>query len=95
MLKGGLVKELSNRSHAVNPLAVSINGKGKQRLILELRHVNKQVVLSKIKLENWTTLTQYVTKGWLGFVFYLKSDYHHMHIFSRRTNFLRVFLDIQ
>jgi hypothetical protein len=32
LLKGGLVKELSNRSHAVNPLAVSINGKGKQRL---------------------------------------------------------------
>jgi len=27
LLKGGLVKELSNRPHVVNPLTVSINGK--------------------------------------------------------------------
>jgi hypothetical protein len=48
--------------YVVNPLTVSINGKGKERLILDLRHVNKQVVLNKIKFENWTTLKQYVTK---------------------------------
>ena len=95
MLKGGLVKELSNTPHVVNPLTVSINGKGKERLILDLRHVNKQVVLNKIKFENWTTLKQYVTKRGFGFVFfYLKSapGYHHI---DRKSNFFRVFLDIQ
>ena len=48
---------------------VSINGKGKELLIPDLRHVNKQVVLNKIKFENWITLKQYVTKGGFGFVF--------------------------
>jgi hypothetical protein len=55
----------------VNPLTVSINGKGKERLILDLRHVNKQVVLNQIKFENWITLKQYVTKGGFGFFFFL------------------------
>ena len=63
LLKGDLVKELSNRQHVVNPLTVSINCKEKERLILDLRNVNKEVVLNKIKFENWTTLKQYVTKG--------------------------------
>ena len=72
-LKGGLVKELSNRPHVVNPLTVSINGKGKERLILDLRHVSKQVVLNKIKFENWTTLKQYVTKGDFEFVFFISN----------------------
>ena len=48
---------------------VSINGKGKELLIPDLRHVSKQVVLNKIKFENWITLKQYVTKGGFGFVF--------------------------
>jgi hypothetical protein len=55
----------------VNPLTVSINGKGKERLILDLRHVNKQVVLNQIKFENWITLKQYVTKGGFGIFFFL------------------------
>ena len=74
LLKGGLIKELQNRPHMVNPLTVSINGKGKERLILDLRHVNKQVVLNKIKFENWITLKQYVTKGGFGFVFFYISN---------------------
>ena len=88
LLKGGLVKELSNRPHVVNPLIVSINGKGKERLILDLRHVSKQVVLNKIQFENWTTLKQYVTKGGFGFIFYLKSVYHHIDIFQEYQTFL-------
>jgi hypothetical protein len=74
LLKGGLVKELSNRRHVVHPLTVSINGKGNERLILDLRHVKKQEVLNKIKFENWTTLKQYVTKGGFGFVFFYISN---------------------
>jgi hypothetical protein len=44
----------------VNPLTVSFNGKGKERLILDLRHVNKHVRLDKFKFEDWKTLKQYV-----------------------------------
>jgi hypothetical protein len=88
LLKGGLVKELWNRPHVVNPLPVSINDKGKERLILDLRHVTKQVVLNKIKFENWTTLKQYVTKGCFGLVFDLKSGYLHIYIFQEYQTFL-------
>ena len=98
LLKGGLVKELWNRPHVVNPLPVSINDKGKERLILDLRHVTKQVVLNKIKFENWTTLKQYVTKGCFGLVFDLKSGYLHIYIFQEYQTFLgfsRIFNNIE
>ena len=95
MLKGGLVKEQSNRPHVVNPLTVSINGKGKERLILDLRHVNNKVVLNEIKFENWITLKHYVTKGGFGFIFDLKPGYHHIDIFQKYQTFFRVYLDIQ
>jgi hypothetical protein len=67
----------------VNPLTVSINGKGKERLILDLRHVNNKVVLNEIKFENWITLKHYVTKGGFGFIFDLKPGYHHIDIFQK------------
>ena len=79
----------------VNPLTVSINGKGKERLILDLRQVINQEVLNKIKFENWTTLTEYVTKGGFGYVFDLKSGYHHIDTFQEYQAFFRVFLDIK
>ena len=88
LLKCGLVKELWNRPHVVNPLVVSIKDKGKERLILDLRHVTKQVVLNKIKFENWTTLKQCVTKGCFGLVFDLKSGYLHIYIFQEYETFL-------
>jgi hypothetical protein len=72
----------------VNPLTVSINGKAKEQLILDLRHVNKQVDLNKIKFENWTTLKQYITKGGFGFVFDLKSGYHPIDTFQEYQTFL-------
>ena len=80
LLKGGLIKEVSNRPHVVNPLTVSINSKNKERLILDIRHVNKQVLLNKFKFEDGRTLKQYVTPDSFGFVFDLKSGYHHIDI---------------
>ena len=35
----------------VNPLSVSVNSTGKERLILDLRHVNKYITLTKFKYE--------------------------------------------
>jgi len=42
-----LLREESSRPHVVNPLTVSISS-GKGRLILDLRHVNKEVRLTKV-----------------------------------------------
>ena len=46
-----LIREESSRPHVVNPLTVSISS-GKDRLILDLRHVSKQVRLAKCKFED-------------------------------------------
>jgi hypothetical protein len=60
LISGGVVREVSSAPHVVNPLTVAVNGKGKERLILDLRHVNKQVVQNKIKFEDWKTAKQYM-----------------------------------
>jgi hypothetical protein len=88
LLKGGLVKNVSNRPHVVNPLTVSFNGKGKERLILDLRHVNKHVRLDKFKFEDWKTLKQYINLNSYGFVFDLKSGYHHVDIHKSFQTYL-------
>ena len=46
-----LIREESSRPHVVNPLTVSISS-GKDRLILDLRHVSKHVRLTKCKFED-------------------------------------------
>jgi hypothetical protein len=42
----------------VTPLTVAVNSKGKDMLILDLGHVNKQVSQNKIKFEDWRTTKQ-------------------------------------
>jgi hypothetical protein len=69
LICGGLVREVSSAPHVVNPLTVAVNGKGKERLILDLRHVNKQVVQNKIKFEDWKTAKQYMQINSFGFIF--------------------------
>lgn len=88
LMKGGLIKSVSNRPHVVNPLSVSFNGKGKERLILDIRHVNKHVLLDKFKFEDWKTLKQYVNLNRYGFVFDLKSGYHHVDIHKSFQTYL-------
>ena len=46
-----LIREESSRPHVVNPLTVSISS-GKDRLILDLRHVSKQVRFKIINFPN-------------------------------------------
>jgi hypothetical protein len=72
----------------VNPLTVAVNGKDKERLILELTHVNKQVVQYKIKFEAWRTAKQYMQIDSFGFIFDLKSGYHHIAIFPLHQTYL-------
>ena len=69
LISGGLVREVSSAPHVVNPLTVADNGKGKERLILDVRHVNKQVVQKKIKFEDWRTAKQYMQINSFGFIF--------------------------
>ena len=49
LLKCGYVTEAEESPEVINPLSVSINSSGKQRLILELRYVNTHIYKDKIK----------------------------------------------
>jgi hypothetical protein len=69
LISDGLVREVSSAPHVVNPITVAVNGKDKERLILDLRHVNKQVVQYKIKFEAWRTAKQYMQIDSFGFIF--------------------------
>lgn len=91
LVKSGLVKEVSDKPHVVNPLSVSVNSKGKERLILDLRHVNKHISVPKVKFEDWRIVAQYLIPDSHGFVFDLKSGYHHISIFPTYQQYLGFF----
>jgi hypothetical protein len=72
----------------VHPLTVAVNSKSKERLILDLRYVNKQVVQNKIKFEDWSTAKQYMQINSFSFIFDLTSGYHHIYIFPLHQTYL-------
>jgi hypothetical protein len=51
LLITGAVCKIDSLPKVVNSLSVSVNSIGKERLILDLRHVNKYLTLTKIKYE--------------------------------------------
>jgi hypothetical protein len=63
LLESGCIVEQSNRPFCVNPLSVSVNKNGKERLILDLRHVNQFVEKRKIKFEGSKEALNYAKKG--------------------------------
>lgn len=88
LLASGVVVECVLPTLVVNPLSVSVNSKGKERLILDLRYVNQFVDKQKFKLEGVKEVLDYVKKGSFAFKFDLKS-----HRNSHRTrNIFGVFV---
>lgn len=78
MLKNGIILQVNDVPHLVNPLTVSIDAKGKEHLILDLRYVNQYVVLYKFKLEGIKEALDFVQKDGFMFKFDLSSGYHHI-----------------
>lgn len=68
-MQNGIVVKLDQIPHVVNPLTVSVNAKGKEMLILDLRHVNQYVVKYKFKLEGIKEALDFVHRN--GFMFKL------------------------
>ncbi|VDI62905.1 Hypothetical predicted protein [Mytilus galloprovincialis] len=84
----GSAEVVTVRPHVINPLTVSVSSKGKERLILDLRHVNEHVVLSRIKFEDLKTVSQYIKSESFGLFFDLKSGYHHVDVFHAHRQYL-------
>ena len=85
MALSGCVIEKSSRPYCINPLTVSINSNGKERLILDLRHENKCIEKQKIKFEGSKEALQYAKRGNLMIKFDLKFG-TAMLKFSRHFN---------
>lgn len=80
LLQSGIVVKVDQIPHVVNPLTVSVNAKGKERLILDLRHVNRYVVKYKFKPEGIKEALDFVHKNGFMFKFDLSSGYHHIDL---------------
>ena len=74
--------------YVINPLTVSVNHKGKERLILDLRHVNQYIEKRKHNFEGVSEAIQYIIKDGYMFKFDLSSGYHHISIHKDHQKYL-------
>jgi hypothetical protein len=88
LVLSGCVIEKSSRPYCINPLTVSINSNGKERLILDLRHENKCIEKQKIKFEGSKEALQYAKRANLMIKFDLKSGYHYVEIHKAFQQYL-------
>ena len=88
LLRLDLIEELACKPNIINPLSVSIRSSGKQRLILDLRHVNQFIYKQKFKCEDLSVAMQIFSRNYYLFKFNLKSGYHHVEIFPVHRKFL-------
>ena len=94
LLRANLVEEIFCVPDIVNPLSVSTRSSGKQRLILDLRHVNSFIFKQKFKCEDLNVAIQIFDKGYHLFKFDFKSGYHHIEIFPAHRKFLTFAWDL-
>ena len=83
-----LLEELACKPNIINLSSVSTRSSGKQRLILDLRHVNQFIFKQKFKCEDLSVATQLFSRSYYLFKFDLKSGYHHIEIFPDQRKFL-------
>ena len=88
LLHSDRVMELNNPPDGVNPLSVSVQPKGKKRLILDLRYINNFLIKRRVKYEDWKIALSYFQKGSFMITFDLKSGYHHIEIHPDHLRFL-------
>ena len=88
LLRLDLIEELACKPNIINPLSVSTRSSGKQRLILDLRHVSQFIYKQKFKCEDLSVATQLFNRNYYLFKLDLKSGYHHVEIFPDHRKFL-------
>ena len=80
LLISGVVVEVNQMPHMLNPLTVADNSADKLRLVLDLRLLNPFVEVGKMKFENIDTASQFFKRNQYLATFDLKSGYHHIDI---------------
>ena len=87
LLQNRCIIEVEEAPYCTNPLTVAENN-DKLRLVLDLRHVNKYVKLTKFKYEDLRTVVNIFEGNEYFFTFDLKSGYHHVPINNEFYKFL-------
>ena len=88
LLRKGCIREVDSLPMVVNPLTVATNRKGKQRMVLDCRHLNPHLFKYKCCFENHSVARNLFEKGDYLFTFDIKGAYHHIMIFQGHTTFL-------
>ena len=86
LLKDGCIKEVDEMPFCCNPLTVA-EGK-KLRLVLDLRHVNDKLDVTKFKYENLKTVAEIFEENYEFCTFDLKHGYHHVPIHKDDQKYL-------
>ena len=80
------IAEITEPPHCCNPLTVADNGR--LRLVLDLRHVNRFIVLKKFKYEDLKIVAEIFEKNDYFVNFDLTSGYHHIDIHPDHHKYL-------
>ena len=82
------IKKVDEQPHICSPLSVVDNGRGKYRLVINLRYLNQFLWKDKFKYEDLRTAMLMFKQGDFVFSFDLKSGYHHVDIYGPHRNYL-------
>ena len=82
------VKKVSEKPFVCSPLSVEVNSEGKQRLVLNLKHLNQFLRKDKFKYEDLRVALLMFQKGDFLFKFDLKSGYHQVDIYEPHQRYL-------
>ena len=77
---------MQSQPFCTHPLTVSVNNLGKERLILDLKHVNHFIHKFKIKFEGCKEALDFCKPGHKMFKFDLKRGYYHVDIIEEFKN---------
>ena len=93
LLQKGCVSEVFEKPKVVNPLTVAFSKTGKERLVLDCRHINEFLIQYKFKYEDINVAMQMFEKGYYLFSYDLKGAYHHIMIKSEMRTYLGFSVD--
>ena len=88
LLESGRILEVSDPPTVINPLSVTDNPDGSQRLILDLSIVNDFILKDSIKFEDWRVMEEYVSQGDYLWKFDIQKGYHHIDVWEGHQTFL-------
>ena len=88
MLSKGCISKVNYVRTVINPLTIAYNKKGKPRLVLDCRNLNKCLHTFKFKYEDINTARQMFEKGTFLYAFDIRGAYNHIDIFQGHRTYL-------